>query len=170
MTYCIYVRSRQFRSLPTVSTHFLTNCRLLFPLCFSRPTLSVTSTDTPSPLTQYTKDHIPLETGFEMYMANAKILRLVPSATYIPLTCFGVSRWGNANFMFGVGCFRVSRYQHVGIPNAKFSHWGCYPTPDPNAKGLASQWNIGLKEDISVFSNLEISPFSRTFEPRKTFS
>ena len=85
-----------------------------------------------------------------MYMANAKILRLVPNATYIPLTCVGVSRWGNANFRFGVGCFHVSRYQHVGIPNAKFSHWGCYPTPDPNAKGFASQWNIGLS--VSFFA------------------
>ena len=42
-----------------------------------------------------------------------------PNATYIPLTCVWVLRWGNANFMFGVGCFRVSRYQHVGFPNAR---------------------------------------------------
>ena len=55
--------------------------------------------------------------------------------------------WGNANFRFGIegnANFRVFSYQHVGIPNAKFSHWGCYPTYDPNAKGFASQWNIGL--------------------------
>ena len=40
-----------------------------------------------------------------MYTANAKMLRLVPNAIYIPLTCVGVSRWGNANFRFGVGVF-----------------------------------------------------------------
>ena len=33
----------------------------------------------------YTKKH-------EMYMANAKVLRLVPNATYIPLTCVEVTR------------------------------------------------------------------------------
>ena len=58
----------------------------------------------------------------EMYMANMKILRWGPNATYIPLTGVGVSRWGNANFS-------VFRYQHVGIPNAN---------------GFASQWNIGF--------------------------
>ena len=31
-----------------------------------------------------------------MYMANAKILRLLPNATYIPLTCVG-------GFVLGVG-------------------------------------------------------------------
>ena len=34
------------------------------------------------------------ETNNEMYMANARNLRLGPNATYIPLTCIGVSRWG----------------------------------------------------------------------------
>ena len=38
-----------------------------------------------------------------MYMANAKILRLVPNATYVPLTGVGVGVGGNANFRFGVG-------------------------------------------------------------------
>ena len=95
----------------------------------------------------------------EMYMANAKILRLEPNATYIPLTCVWVSRWGNANFRFGIGCFRVFRYQHVGIPNAKFSHWGCYPTPDPNTKSFVSQWNIGFtRSEIYFFA------FFKTFK------
>ena len=39
----------------------------------------------------------------EMYMANARNLRLRPNATYIPLTCVGVSRWGNPNFKISVG-------------------------------------------------------------------
>ena len=30
----------------------------------------------------------------EMYMANMRILRLGPNATYIPLTRVGVLRWG----------------------------------------------------------------------------
>ena len=52
-----------------------------------------------------------------MYMANAKILRRGPDATYIPLICVG----GNANFVFrvwGKAYFRVFRYPHVGITNA----------------------------------------------------
>ena len=24
-------------------------------------------------------------------------------------------------------------------------HWGCKPTPGPDANGFASQWNIGFK-------------------------
>ena len=63
-------------------------------------------------------------------MANANILRLEPNATYIPLTRVGVLRWV-------MGSFSVFRYQHVGIPNAKFSHWG--------VTGFASEWNIGLR-------------------------
>ena len=62
-----------------------------------------------------------------MYMANARILRLGPNATYIPLTRVGV----NANFRVGVGGnanFIVFRYQHVGIPNAKLWCWGSKPT------------------------------------------
>ena len=61
---------------------------------------------------------------------------------------------GNANLMFcivGNTSFSVFRYQHVSIPNAKFSCWGCYPMPDPNAKGLALRWNIGLR-----FSKLDL--------------
>ena len=36
------------------------------------------------------------------------------------------------------------RYQHVGIPIAKFWRWGHCPTPTPNARYFVSQWNIGL--------------------------
>ena len=41
------------------------------------------------------------------------------------------------------------RYQHVGIPNAKFWRWGDCPTPSPNAGNFALQWNIGLSVVIS---------------------
>ena len=41
--------------------------------------------------------------------------------------------------------FRVFRYQHVGIGNAKLWRWGSKPMPGPNANGFASQWNIGYK-------------------------
>ena len=34
-------------------------------------------------------------------------------------------------------------YQHVGISNAKFWRRGHYPTPTPDARYFASQWNIG---------------------------
>ena len=54
---------------------------------------------------------------------------------------FGVG--GNANFRFG-----VFRYQHVGIPNAKFWRWGSKQMPGPNANVFESQWNIGFKLDF----------------------
>ena len=60
-------------------------------------------------------------------MANAKILRLGPNATYIPLARVGVLCWGNSNVMLHVGGnanFSVFRYQHVGTPNAKLWRWG----------------------------------------------
>ena len=82
-----------------------------------------------------------------MYMPNAKILRWGPNATYIPLTGVG----GEANYRFGVGCFRVFRYQHVmmlvsfALGDAKVWRWGSKPMPVPNANGFASQWNIGFK-------------------------
>ena len=60
----------------------------------------------------------------EMYMVNARNLCLGTNATYIPLTCVGVSRWGNTNF-------GVFRYQHVGIPNAKFRFGGLSHCKEP---------------------------------------
>ena len=36
------------------------------------------------------------------------------------------------------------RYQHVGVPNAKFWLLGYCPTPTPNARNFAPQWNIGF--------------------------
>ena len=36
-------------------------------------------------------------------------------------------------------------YQHVGISNAKFWRQGHCPTPTPNARYFALQWNIGLR-------------------------
>ena len=65
-----------------------------------------------------------------------------PTAPRFPWLALGFCVGGNANLMFCVGgnaSFSIFRYQHVGIPNAKSTHWGCYPTPDPNSKGLASQ-------------------------------
>ena len=35
-------------------------------------------------------------------------------------------------------------YQHVGISNAKFWRRGHCPTPTPDARYFASQWNIGF--------------------------
>ena len=35
-------------------------------------------------------------------------------------------------------------YQHVGISNAKFWHWGHCPMPTPDARYFVSQWNIGF--------------------------
>ena len=105
---------------------------------------------------QTPKVHIPLgypkqtkrDKQHKIYMANAKILHWGSNSTYIPLTRFGVSRRGNTHFRVGIGGnanFSDFRYQHVGIGNAKLWRWGCKSTPGPNAKGFASQWNIGYK-------------------------
>ena len=62
---------------------------------------------------------------------------------------------GNANSMFCVGGdanLGVFRYQHVGIPKAKIV---------PNAKGLASQWNIGLNF-VLFFSNCKLTHVRRS--------
>ena len=45
-----------------------------------------------------------------------------------------------------LGFALAPRYQHVCIPNAKFWRRGYCPTPTPNARYFASQWNIGLRE------------------------
>ena len=66
-------------------------------------------------------------TNYEMYMANAKISRWGPKATYIPLSRVG----GNTNFSFGVwgnADFSIFRHQHVHIPNVKLWRWGSKPT------------------------------------------
>ena len=42
------------------------------------------------------------------------------------------------------------RYQHVGIPNVKFSRWWFRPTQGPNASGFATQWNLGLAFGFNV--------------------
>ena len=81
-----------------------------------------------------------------MYMPNARILRLEPNATYIPLTRVGFVL-GDANFKIRIGgtqILSVFRYQHVNIGHVKLWHWGSKATPVPNANGFASQWNIGF--------------------------
>ena len=68
-----------------------------------------------------------------MYMANAKILRLVPNTTFIPLT--------------RVGGY-TKRYQHVGIfalGEAKVLYFALGDAKVPKANGLVLQWNIGLR-------------------------
>ena len=72
-----------------------------------------------------------------MYMANAKILHLVPNATYIPLTSVGG---------FAIGDMLVS----FALGNAKVWRWGSKPTPVPNANGFASQRNIGFKVKVML--------------------
>ena len=62
----------------------------------------------------------------------------------------GVLHWGNTNFMFCVGGnanFSISRYQHVGIPNAITNR-------RPQREKFASQWNIGFILERHMFSLL----------------
>ena len=64
-------------------------------------------------------------------MANARILRWQPNATYISLGRGGILRWGNTNFMFPVGGtanFSGFRYQHVGMPKQIFAFRVSPPT------------------------------------------
>ena len=70
----------------------------------------------------------------EMYMANAKILRLEPNVTYIPLTRVVVLRWVKRK----ICVTQQKRYRHVSfaLGNAKVWRWGSKPTPAPNANGL----------------------------------
>ena len=54
-------------------------------------------------------------------------------------------------------------YQHVGISNAKLWRRGHCPTPTPDARYFASQWNIGLK--VSVFIEIGNSHQKGVFLP-----
>ena len=69
---------------------------------------------------------------------------------------FGFGVGGNANFRFGVGG-KANLVVHVGckIPTCwyllhKILALGHCPTPTPDARYFASQWNIGLSLRGSV--------------------
>ena len=69
-----------------------------------------------------------------MYMPNVSPNARIPNATYITLTCLGVSCWGYRTFRVHVwdnANFSVFRYQHVGIPNVKFRFGGLSQREDP---------------------------------------
>ena len=72
-----------------------------------------------------------------MYMANAKILRLVPNATYIPLTHVGGFALGDANVSQHVGIFALG--------DAKVLSFALGDAKVPDANGFALQWNVGLR-------------------------
>ena len=69
-----------------------------------------------------------------MYMANAKILRLVPNATYIPLTRVGG---------FVLGDTKNLRHLTQKIPTCGIFALGDATVPKANSS--VSQWNIGLR-------------------------
>ena len=80
---------------------------------------------------------------------------------------FGFRVGWNANFRFHVGGnanFMAPRYQHVGIPNAKFWHWGYCPTPNPDTRDFASQRNIGLRVTKTELT-FKLQSLARTFSP-----
>ena len=72
-----------------------------------------------------------------MYMANAKVLRLVPNATYIPLTRVGGFASPNAR--------DTNMLVFFALGNAKVLSFALGDAKVPNGNGFASQWNIGLK-------------------------
>ena len=45
-------------------------------------------------------------------------------------------------------------YQHVGISNTKFWRQGHCPTPTPDARYFASQWNIGFRSFLEIQETL----------------
>ena len=91
----------------------------------------------------------------KMYMANTKVLRLVPNTTYIPLTCVGASRWVTKILGLASGVFAfldTNMLVSFALGDANVLRWGSKPTPVANANGFASQWNIGLSlSGMSVF-------------------
>ena len=77
-------------------------------------------------------------------MANAKICVGDPTQPIFHWLALEFCIGGNANCTFRIGGnanFSVFRYQHVGIPNAKFRVGGLRQCKDPT---FASQWNIGF--------------------------
>ena len=53
------------------------------------------------------------------------------------------------------------KYQHVGIPNAKFWQRGHCPTPTPDARYFASQLNIGLRHMLQTPGTSEFRKVSQ---------
>ena len=75
-----------------------------------------------------------------MYMANVKILRSGPKATY---TRVGVSRF---KICVEVKEFLAFLDTNMSVSPTQNCGGGCSkPTPGPNAYGFASQLNIGLR-------------------------
>ena len=77
-----------------------------------------------------------------MYMANARILRLEPNATYIPLTRVGVLL-GDAKKFASAYAKDTNMLVSFALGDAKV----------PNANGFVLQWNIGLRVR-NIFSNV----------------
>ena len=76
-------------------------------------------------------------------MANAKVLRLIPNAIYIPLTRVGGFALGNAkNLHHPTQDSNMLVFFALG--NAKVLSFGLGDAKVPNAKHFASQWNIGF--------------------------
>ena len=68
---------------------------------------------------------------------------------------------------FRFGCGRVFRYQHVGIGNAKSSHWGYKPMRGPKVNGFGF-WCYPLnhlKLKNQNFSKVKKRPFSPDMLP-----
>ena len=79
----------------------------------------------------------------ETYMANARNLRLVPNAAYIPLSRVGGFALGDAKNLRHL-TQKIPTCWYLCIPNAKVPSFALSEAKVPNAIGFASQWNIGL--------------------------
>ena len=79
-----------------------------------------------------------------MYMANARILSLEPNANSLIL----FSRWVTQILGLASGVFvflDTNMLVSFALGDAKFWRRGHCPTPTPDARYFASQWNIGFK-------------------------
>ena len=79
----------------------------------------------------------------EMYTANAKVLRLVPNETYIPLTRVGGFALGNVKNA-SPNTRDTNMLVLFALGNAKGLSFALCEAKVPNANGFASQWNIGI--------------------------
>ena len=83
-----------------------------------------------------------------MYMANTKVLRMVPNVTYIPLTCVGGFALGNVKNLRHPTQEISTCWYIFALDNAKVLSFALGDAKVPNKNGFASQWNIGYSLHI----------------------
>ena len=112
-------------------------------LYFSRRILKLSSYSTENCVCVGHLTQMKLTQVHEMYMANARNLRLVPNAADIPLSRVGGFALGDAKNLRHL-TQKIPTCWYLCIPNAKVPSFALGEAKVSNAIGFASQWNIGL--------------------------